>query len=747
MPPVISISGGRLVESSSTSPQLEYLVTLSEAASSTIDVSYRAVAGTAFEDIDYFDENSLVRFFAGQTSQIITIELQDFETLDEADETILVELSNPTGGAVLAGGGTTLRSTGFILDDDGSSSNLALFVDNATLVEGDGSPAQFAEVVLSLSRPSSQAFDVDYVTTPGTATSGADFTALNGTVTFLAGQVSAAVLIPIVGDDVIEIDETFSITFTPEVGALNSNADIVATVTIQDDDGVAELLTGTTMNDTLNGDADDEMIYGLEGNDILFGDIGDDTLNGNAGDDVFSTGSGSDLVFGGAGNDTLGIASSSDLSDLFDGGDGIDRVVNATGADLILPTLPAGWSNVEELDAAGFAILGDAGANALDLSSLTILNSFFISGEGGADVITGTQLADTIIGGAGSDTINASGGDDIINGQSGIDTLLGGLGSDTLAYVDVSDTLDTFDGGSGIDSVLNVSGGDFVLPSIPGTWMNFEVFDGGGEAITGDGADNTLDFSSFTVVNALFLGGGDGNDSITGTSQGDTMVGGDGMDTLIGGDGNDIFNGLAGVDSIEGGLGNDSLAYLDVSDLSDVFDGGTGTDVILNVTGSDFVLPTLPGTWTNFEVIDGAGNALLGDNAGTLMDFSGVDLVNVLGISGQGGNDTMIGTSGADFITGAQGADTLTGGAGDDVFVMAVGFGSEVITDFVAGTGTDDQLNVALMGSDFDTFAEVINAASDVGGNTLIDFGGGDSFTLNGVASNTLTMDDFAFVI
>lgn len=57
---------------------------------------------------------------------------------------------------------------------------------------------------------------------------------------------------------------------------------------------------------------------------------------------------------------------------------------------------------------------------------------------------------------------------------------------------------------------------------------------------------------------------------------------------------------------------------------------------------------------------------------------------------GGDGNDRINGGLGGDEIEGGRGNDTLTGGAGGDVFVFGLGYGKDVVTDFVAnGVGHD----------------------------------------------------------
>ena len=68
--------------------------------------------------------------------------------------------------------------------------------------------------------------------------------------------------------------------------------------------------------------------------------------------------------------------------------------------------------------------------------------------------------------------------------------------------------------------------------------------------VTGSDANNVIDLSGvlaaqFTALTSLSADGGDGNDSITGST--------DFADSLIGGDGRDTLNGQAGNDTLIGG--------------------------------------------------------------------------------------------------------------------------------------------------------------------------------------------------
>jgi len=90
------------------------------------------------------------------------------------------------------------------------------------------------------------------------------------------------------------------------------------------------------LNDTIDGGAGDDFLFGMfgddtilggEGDDVISGGSGNDSLSGNAGNDTFGMDDGDDTISGGTGNDTYIVATAptGGQSDSFDGGeDGAD---------------------------------------------------------------------------------------------------------------------------------------------------------------------------------------------------------------------------------------------------------------------------------------------------------------------------------------------------------------------------------------------------------------------------------------
>ncbi|HNP52331.1 MAG TPA: PKD domain-containing protein, partial [Nitrosomonas nitrosa] len=176
------------------------------------------------------------------------------DTVDETDESVVVELYNPEN-AIFPDGVNTLQAIGVIHDDDGAGNNLGLFVGNVEIVEGADGVTREVAVPIHLSRPSDQTLTFEYQTTDDSAIAGQDYTAQTGTVTFLPGQTSAAAIIPIIGDAIDEPNETFSLTVTPTAEIANGSAGATGTITILEGDALpppAGITVGAGNDETIN---------------------------------------------------------------------------------------------------------------------------------------------------------------------------------------------------------------------------------------------------------------------------------------------------------------------------------------------------------------------------------------------------------------------------------------------------------------------------------------------------------------
>ncbi len=92
-----------------------------------------------------------------------------------------------------------------------------------------------------------------------------------------------------------------------------------------------------------------------------------------------------------------------------------------------------------------------------------------------------------------------------------------------------------------------------------------------------------------------------------------------------------------------------------------------------------------------------------------------------------------------DVTRGSRGDDVLLAAAGDDMFIFGTGAGADVIGYFGDGADVLDLSDV----DGLSTVADVMSSATQVGADTVLDFGGGDQITLIGVEKASLLSDDF----
>jgi hypothetical protein len=122
-------------------------------------------------------------------------------------------------------------------------------IGNASLVEGNSGSTDL-DFTVTLSEISYHDVTVQYTTANGTATAGSDYTATSGTLTIPASSLTGTISVPIIGNTIVEPDETFVVNLSNPTRA--SLADGQATGTITNDDsatitiGDASLVEGNS---------------------------------------------------------------------------------------------------------------------------------------------------------------------------------------------------------------------------------------------------------------------------------------------------------------------------------------------------------------------------------------------------------------------------------------------------------------------------------------------------------------------
>jgi Ca2+-binding RTX toxin-like protein len=515
------------------------------------------------------------------------------------------------------------------------------------------------------------------------------------------------------------------------------------TGTAHDDvlDGLAgdDVLEGRGGNDRLDGGAGNDIIDGGAGNDTLLGGDGHDLLEGGDGNDALDGGAGIDILDGGSGNDTLSGGSGTDVlsggsgNDVLDGGADDDALAGGAGDDTLIGgagnDLLIGGSGRDRAVYAGSVLDYEIAA----LGPLaTVSDSNAADGDDGTDLLldieelrfadfTGTLSTrsqggsgnDLIVGDAGDDTLNGNGGNDVLLGNGGKDTLKGGVGNDILVGGRGNDTIDGGAGddvifqraGDGADTVNGGAGWDEFRFAGDASTANIAITASAASPYIGFGADGAV--TQITGVEDLDIALDDaalgGNVTISGDFAGTGLA----QDTIrIRG------NNRANVIDASGSLSSERLV-VDARGGDDIVRGGRGNDSIDGGSGND----TLDGGAGNDTIQGGAGNDT---------------------IAGGVGDDSLQGGAGNDSLRGGAGNDSLTGGGGSDTYIVGEG-GADTIADYAPG----DVIDVRAPG--FTSFAAILAAAQQVGGNTVITFGTGNTLTLAGVPLASLTPQAFGF--
>jgi hypothetical protein len=214
--PTISVDSPTAGEADGT---MTFTVSIDAAAAVDTSVDYATSDGSATDGEDYTGQTGTATIAAGATSATVDVPVSD-DALYEGDETLSLDLSNPVNGT------GTPSGTGTITDDESAP---AISVDDPTVGESDGT------MTFTISIDAAAAVDtsVDYATSDGTATDGADYTGQSDTATITAGTTSTTVDVPILDDAVYEGDETLSLDLSSPVNGTGTPS---GTGTITDDD-------------------------------------------------------------------------------------------------------------------------------------------------------------------------------------------------------------------------------------------------------------------------------------------------------------------------------------------------------------------------------------------------------------------------------------------------------------------------------------------------------------------------------
>jgi Ca2+-binding RTX toxin-like protein len=377
---------------------------------------------------------------------------------------------------------------------------------------------------------------------------------------------------------------------------------------------MASIIFGGAADETLDGGAGGNSIFGLAGDDLVIGgrdslasrdinntiDIADleDQTESDDGDDALYGGAGDDTILGGQGDDTL------------DGGGGDDMMAGQAGVDIFRGG--AGSDTVDYSRESPFQLLVNLETNVA--SGGTGSDDTFYSIE---NLIGSDDRIDRFIGTAAANHFWGQGGGDVFNGRAGNDMLDGGADGDIIYGEDGNDTIiggngqDYLDGGAGIDTVV-------YRASSAGVTINL----GDGTTSGGDADGPVQIVGRGTTIQHDILAG---FENAVGSFYNDHLIGSAATNVLYGGAGDDTLTGSLGADRLIGGAGRDTADYSDAT-----------TAVRLDLTRGG----SMGDTYNSIE-----------------------------NLSGSGFDDRLKGNGAANVLTGQGGDDTIRGGSGDDTLV------------------------------------------------------------------------------
>jgi hypothetical protein len=181
---------------------------------------------------DYTAVNETVTFADGDTAdKTVTVSIND-DNQNESDETLTLTLSAPTGGASL-GANTSATVTIRGNDQPPPQGNIQFDTRLIEIEEDRGGVAFFR---IRRVGGTTDAVSVTVMTSDGTATAGQDYTAVNQSVNFAAGEDTQSVAVQIMTDQRNEPDETLKLTLSAPTGGAGLGEITESTLRIRNDD-------------------------------------------------------------------------------------------------------------------------------------------------------------------------------------------------------------------------------------------------------------------------------------------------------------------------------------------------------------------------------------------------------------------------------------------------------------------------------------------------------------------------------
>ncbi|MEX0727988.1 MAG: Calx-beta domain-containing protein [Planctomycetaceae bacterium] len=228
--PSVSINDVTHIEGDAGTQNYVFTVSLSNPSGQTVKVDWFTVdfpplVGTAKPGTDYVPSVGTLTFLENETTKTVTIQVKG-DLKNEIDETFFVQLSNVQNATL-----GDFLGQGNILNNDAVPT--LVIEDKRTAERDDGTRA--AVLTVTLSQASGKTVTVDFNTVQtGDALPGVDYMHVTGQLTFLEGETTKDVFVPIYGDLFNENDETFTVHLSNAVNATIADADGLSTIVDND---------------------------------------------------------------------------------------------------------------------------------------------------------------------------------------------------------------------------------------------------------------------------------------------------------------------------------------------------------------------------------------------------------------------------------------------------------------------------------------------------------------------------------
>ena len=251
----LAIQNGSVVEGDSGERSLMLDVHLNGGVQGGFSVPFSTADNTALAGSDYTAVSDTLTFVGtGGEVQSISIPVTG-DGVVETDETFLVNLGAPSNSAITV---STGQATGTIENDDEASIAIA----DIGGLEGDTDNT--ISLTVTLSGTVQDGFTVDFASSDDNAEAGSDYIEANGTLNFIGSDGEMQTIdLTINGDEIVESDESFTISLAEPSNSFVLRSGAEANVLIANDDNAEISISDVSVDEGNSGTTAAEFIVSV----------------------------------------------------------------------------------------------------------------------------------------------------------------------------------------------------------------------------------------------------------------------------------------------------------------------------------------------------------------------------------------------------------------------------------------------------------------------------------------------------